>query len=337
MKNPVQDPIETNRISLWKRIQNIPQARLAWLWLLIGFLLLPFTAWQNVIPLAAWLAPVFLLRFERTSSRPRLVVPLIILAYTGSIFFDWRHGPMDTLSLTLGISMSLARGLFYCLPYLADHRIGARLGSWGRLMVFPLAFTSVDWVMSLLRSVTTHGSPAYSQYPILPLIQVISITGMWGLTFLIAWFASTVNFCWEESFRWQPIRGKLAVFAGVMLAIFIFGGLRLGLTQGQLSATSGQTVQTATVTNETIFEPLTSMNLGTFYQSSDAERAAVRPKLQAVNDLLFNRIETALRAGAQIVATQETGGLVLEEDQPQVLDRASTLARQYHAYLDIAL
>jgi apolipoprotein N-acyltransferase len=204
-------------------------------------------------------------------------------------------------------------------------------------MVFPLAFTSLDWFMSLLKAITTHGSSAYSQYPILLLIQVISITGMWGLTFLIAWFASLVNTCWEASFRWQKIWGKLAVFSGVMLAVLIFGGLRLGFSQNHPSAISNPNIVVATVTNEAIFEPLTSMNLGTFYQSSDSERAAVRPKFEAVNNIMFDRIEAALRDGAQIVVTQETAGLILEEDKTQVLERASSLASQYHAYLDITL
>jgi apolipoprotein N-acyltransferase len=321
----------------FNRLIRAPADRLSWLWLLAGFILLPFTAWQNVVPLAAWLAPVFLLRFERTSHRQRLVVPLITVAYAGAILIDWRNGPGDPLSAAIGISTSLVRGILYMLPYLADQQVGSRLGPWARLMVFPLAFTSVDWAKSLLRSMTAAGSPAPSQYPILPLVQIISITGMWGLTFLIAWFASTVNACWEGSFRWQAVRGKLSVFAGVLLAVFIYGGLRLSLTQGQLSAASVQTVKAATVTNETIFEPLDSMNLGSFYQSSDAERAAIRPKLEATNDVLFDRIESAFQAGAQIVVTQETGGLVLEEDKTQVLDRASTLARQYDAYLEITL
>jgi apolipoprotein N-acyltransferase len=326
-----------SRASFLKNILAISPARLAWVWLLVGFLLLPFTAWQNVIPLAAWLAPVFLLRFERTSHRPRLVIPLIIAAYTVAILIDWRNGPMDTLSVAVGISMSLARGLFYVLPYLFDHRIGSRLGSWGRLFLFPLAFTSVDWVMGLIKPITTHGSPAYSQYAILPLIQIISITGMWGITFLIAWFASTVNACWEGSFHWRAVRTKLVLFAGVLAAIFIFGSVRLNATAEQPSTTSAQTVTVATVTNETIFEPLYSMNLGAFNKSTDEERAAVLPKFQVVDDLLFERIESALQSGAQIVVTQETGGLVLDEDRSQVLARAATLAQQNHAYLAISL
>jgi apolipoprotein N-acyltransferase len=42
------------------------QDRFVWLWLLAGGLLLPFSRFQTVLPLAAWFAPVFLLRFSRS-------------------------------------------------------------------------------------------------------------------------------------------------------------------------------------------------------------------------------------------------------------------------------
>ena len=111
----------------------------------------------------------------------------------------------------------------------------------------------------------------------------------------------------------------------------------MSIIQGQLADPSVQTVKAATVTNETIFDALNSMNLVTFNQSSDAERAAIRPQFAAINDTLFTRVETALQSGAKIVVTQETGGLVLEEDKPQVLERTSTLARHYAAYVEISL
>jgi len=39
--------------------------------------------------------------------------------------------------------------------------------------------------------------------------QSTSLTGMWGLTFLIAWFASTLNARWEQTFGLHPVRGIL--------------------------------------------------------------------------------------------------------------------------------
>jgi apolipoprotein N-acyltransferase len=47
-----------------------------WLWLAVGAALAPFAHLTNVIPVAAWLAPVFLLRFVRTQ-RARVAIPVM--------------------------------------------------------------------------------------------------------------------------------------------------------------------------------------------------------------------------------------------------------------------
>ena len=66
----------SDRLDVSDRPQTAPTDRLSWLWLLFGFLLTPFLTWQTVIPLAAWVAPLFLLRFERTSRRALISLPL---------------------------------------------------------------------------------------------------------------------------------------------------------------------------------------------------------------------------------------------------------------------
>lgn len=54
----------------------LPRAWRSWLWLALGAALLPFSMFQTVPPLAAWLAPVFLMRFARTQ-RAIVALPLI--------------------------------------------------------------------------------------------------------------------------------------------------------------------------------------------------------------------------------------------------------------------
>src|SRR5579859_3859000 len=80
-----------------------------------------------------------------------------------------------------------------------------------------------------------------------------------------------------------------------------------------------------------------AINWGTFYQDTDAQRAALRPALAATVDPLLAQTDTALRGGAQLVSWSETAGLVLEEDKPAVIARAAALARQYHADVQITL
>jgi apolipoprotein N-acyltransferase len=190
----------------------------------------------------------------------------------------------------------------YTLPYGADRLAGSRLASGLRALVFPLAFTTAEWLMSLSAATNTSGSPAASQYGNLALIQILSITGMWGLTFLITWFASTVNELWEHAFDWRPVRGALAAFAAALLAVLAYGGARLAFFPPAAPA-----VQAATITLDDALSQQANRGIDwlTFNQSTDAQRAAVRPQFQATVDQLLARTETALRAGARIVAWQE--------------------------------
>jgi apolipoprotein N-acyltransferase len=309
---------------------------LTWLWLVIGFALLPFTTIQTVIPLAAWFAPVFLLRFVRTSRRARIALPLIFVAYAIGIFIALRGSDTSDIGVyIIGIiTFPLIRGLMYTLPYAADRLIGSHLNPWGRVFAFPLAFTTADWLMSLSRIINSTGSPAYSQYDSLALMQILSVTGMWGITFLMMWFASTVNALWEHGFDRRPVRGLVEVFAGVLLAVLLFGSVRLNFFPP-----SSVSIEAATVTLDNAISQRASSGVDwlTFNQSSDAERAAARPQFEATVKQLLARTETALRGGAKIVTWQEGAGTVLEEDKQSTLDRVAALAREYNADLEVSL
>jgi apolipoprotein N-acyltransferase len=76
---------------------------------------------------------------------------------------------------------------------------------------------------------------------------------------------------------------------------------------------------------------------GNFYQATDDQRAAIRPKLAPTIAQALVRTEKALRAGAKIVTWQEGAGTVLEEDKQTMLDRAAALAKQYDAYIQVSL
>jgi len=316
-----------------------PGDRWSWLWLLAGLALLAFSAWQTIIPLAAWLAPVFLLRFHRTTSHRRLAAPLLFLVYAAAIAFGGRGVvASDPWSLAFSvITTPLLRGVVYVLPYLADDQLGRRLGAWGRLLAFPLAYTSVDWLLSLLRLTNGNvGTLAYSQAGVPPVAQLVSLTGMWGVTFLITWFAALANGLWERRFDWGPLRGQLALFAGVLAAVLGYGAARL-LWPAPNAGAPGVRVAAVTMDHTAWSALQPELNWGTFYQYSDAQRSALRPKLAATTDPLLTQTEAALRQGAQIVVWSETAGLVLEEDEPALLAQAAGLAQQYHAEVQLGL
>jgi apolipoprotein N-acyltransferase len=287
-----------------------------------------------VIPLTIWLAPIFLLRFARTSRRAVISLPLIFFAYAVGISITLRGSDSSNISLfILGIILfPLIRGVMYTLPYATDRLIGSRLTSWARLFVFPLAFTTVDWLMSLSSKINSTGSPAYSQYDNLALIQILSITGMWGVTFLIMWCASTVNAIWEHLSNWQPVCAKAITFAAVFMAVILFGSARLAF-----ASPSSQTVLVATITQDSVIaSDANSLIDAKFNQSTDAERAADRPYFERTVDQMLARTENALRGGAKLVSWEEGSTTVLEEDEQRTLVRVAALATQYDAYIQVS-
>ncbi len=69
-----------------------PTDQLSWLWLVVGLALLPFSTVHAELPIAAWLAPIFVLRFARTQPM-RVAMPVVALVSAAAMAFAWR----DTL------------------------------------------------------------------------------------------------------------------------------------------------------------------------------------------------------------------------------------------------
>ena len=72
-----------------------PTDRYAWVWLILGAALLLFSSIGPSFPLAAWLAPVFLLRFVRTQ-RARVGLPLLAVVHAVALGINWHIGATMT-------------------------------------------------------------------------------------------------------------------------------------------------------------------------------------------------------------------------------------------------
>jgi|SRR5205809_494953 len=179
--------------------------RLSYLWLALGILLLPFANVRWTIPLAAWLVPIFLLRFVRT--QPLLRGILLVLLATVLVLTIELQGffPLPgALNYLAPIGFGVGFGVLATLPYLLDRLITPRLGGMPGTLVFPLAVTTVLYLSALVNLFGTFGNPAYTQYGNLPLMQLVSVTGLWGIVFVMSWLASLVNWaccsivvCWH--------------------------------------------------------------------------------------------------------------------------------------------
>src|SRR6266699_811041 len=238
--------------------------RLSYLWLALAAVLYLFAGIQWVIPLAAWLAPLFLLRFVRTQHPlPGLLLAWLVRAAIAEVVFQ---GIILYPSIIYYPLVVLLTGLTL-LPYLADRLITPRLGGFVATLVFPLAYTMIEYLGSF-GPFGTITSIANTQYGNLPLMQLVSVTGIWGITFLITWFASVVNWAWEQHFAWPRIRAGVLLYAGLLGLVLFGGGLRLALLAPQ-----GQSVRVAGISVSRTVETAAMKQIATAFPAILAGRA----------------------------------------------------------------
>lgn len=295
---------------------------------LAGLLLLLSMGRWNLGP-AAWLAPLLMLRFLRTTPTPLgLAVGAVI--YVLAYVIGWR-GVMP-FSGTIYLLVMAGVGLLHFLPFVLDRLLYQRLPGFAATLLFPLAFTLVEYLISRLGYGSwTH--VAYTQYGNLPLLQVLSVTGLSGISFLMGWVASTLAWAWERYGAGVDVRAGLAVTAGVVAAVLLLGAVRLALFPPK-----AETVRVASVIVDNlaayrlVWHPL---QRGRSLTPEAADEARVTTA--ALHERLLSATRREARAGAHLVLWSEGNALVLKDEEARLIEQGQRLAQEEKVYLFMSL
>ena len=194
------------------------------LWLAIGGLLSIFSIDKWPVAVAAWLAPTFLLHF--THAKPSVAgLAGVWLALYVALCVACRGVAPDS-GFGYAVVMTVVVTLEF-LPYVADRLLTSRLPEFTATLVFPLAMTVMEFV---LNSGGIFLSVAYTQDGNLPLMQLASVTGIWGITFLVTWFSAVLNWGVENGVGVATVQRGFLVYAGVWSVVMVAEGVRLVFT-----------------------------------------------------------------------------------------------------------
>jgi apolipoprotein N-acyltransferase len=94
-------------------------------------------------------------------------------------------------------------------------------------IAFPVWWIVYEYVSATVSPHSTYGNLAYTQMDCLPLIQIASVTGIWGITFVVFLFAGVAGALLSGAGNRQQRRMVTIVTAVVLCAVFLFGGWRL--------------------------------------------------------------------------------------------------------------
>lgn len=182
--------------------------------------------------------------FLSTSGLPALafvcLIPLLAVLFenrTGwGIFYGVAAGAVQTMItnywlgtfnlLTLQF-VTVVTTVQYLLFMAVSVRLLRRSGALG-FLVFPAGWVLFDW----LRSLGFLGYPwamlGTSQYAAIPLIQISSVTGVWGVTFMLVLFNSVAAWTLVRAVRRERLRGAPLVTLSAVLAVGLgWGGMRI--------------------------------------------------------------------------------------------------------------
>jgi apolipoprotein N-acyltransferase len=156
-------------------------------------------------------------------------------------------------------------------------------------------------------------------------MQLASVTGIWGISFLITWFASVMNRIWSQNFEWNKIRKSVIVFTTVFAMVMLFGSIRLNFFQPQTSSVLTASIVQPRDINKSLLTCnwTNSISIGNY--STALESNLLEKTLQAAH------------AGAKIILWQEGAGWLPEQEETAFIERASQLAATEKIYLLMTL
>lgn len=292
-----------------------------YLWLAVAALLGFFIGGKWNIPLAAWIAPIFAIRFFRESEKAgrnflllwlASAIPTIV-SWNGVTFFSKIHPAAEAIFFFVLTPLSL-------LPYVIDRVYYRRFGSsFWLTLVYPITATAMDFFSANGSPLGTFGAIAYSQRGFLPMMQVASVTGLWGITFLLSWFASLVNYIWESGFRLT----RPAMASGGLLLLII----ALGFGRTLASPQPEHTAQIAGFSLPDGKLPEVISQLGTGNES------AFRQMAEELHAQELEQIRMLAGQGAEIVSLQEGAGVGQPDQVEKLLADAAAIAREEQIYI----
>ncbi|MHC4083765.1 MAG: nitrilase-related carbon-nitrogen hydrolase [Planctomycetota bacterium] len=266
---------------------------------------LPFSNGRWPVAFAAWLAPVFLVRFLRTQQLlPGLILGGLVFMVASFVHW-WEILPLDGWRY-FAFAGLLVQGLY--LIYVIDRLVSPRLGGLKATFVLPATWVSLEYLALFVSPYGSWGSVAYTQFGFLSFWQILSVTGTAGIAFLIGWFAAIVNYSWEEGLLSRKSIIAIVTYGSVFVAIIGTGQVRL-----RFFPPVQPTVRVASIS---VLEKLTT----------DQER-----------DYMLEQSRREAEAGAKIVLWPEVCVYVSKDEQEEFFGRASKLARQARIYLAMGM
>lgn len=199
--------------------------------------------------------------------------------------------------------------LAFAISLLAFRALARRGDSWSALIAYPAVWVSFEYIFNRVTSAGTLISLAYSQLKFLPFLQLAAITGPWGMSFLMLLFPTALSLC-VHTYRLRSRQALRILVAsmGLIVAVLIFGAIRLATPVGGRRVTVGLVVH-------------------------DALRARAGRQTKHLIGAYANAAALVAERGAQVIVLPEKIGTIVDPASESIDSRLQAVATHANATL----
>jgi len=213
--------------------------------------------------------------------------------------------PMFAIPLAFSYFVALA------VASVAHRRLGARWGTY----TFASMATTMGWIQYTFTPGSTWGVLAHTQLDNLPLVQLAALTGIGGITFLVALASGLAAAAWSSGMR--AVRTELAVFGLLVGSALLYGQVRLG------NPAPGPQMRVGGV-----ISPVTHKEFRAAIEDVDT--------LRSLDNELFARSARAADFGAKVVVWNEMATVVSVAGEASLASRGQAFAKERGVLLVMA-
>jgi apolipoprotein N-acyltransferase len=177
-----------------------------------------------------WFAPLPVLLFANRSSWWATALIAALAWLIGNLNREHYFNAALHVPLAGRAEIFVGPAIVFALAVLLYRALLRRGAYWSALVAFPAVWVSFEYIFNLTSPHGTAISLSYSQLNFLPLLQLASITGPWGISFLVLSFSSAIaiGIHLRTAAPKQAVRIVSAALSMVAL-VLVFGAVRLAL------------------------------------------------------------------------------------------------------------
>jgi apolipoprotein N-acyltransferase len=175
-----------------------------------------------------WFAPLPLLLFALRSRWWAAAITTVLAMMLGSLnLWSYLVGRLG-LPVFAWMAIFLPAGVAFAAGVLLFRALVLRGAVWSGLLALPALWVTCEYLRNLTTPHGTAGSFAYSQLRFLPFLQLASVAGPWGLSFVLLLFPAAVAIALHlrQSAPGRALR-IAGVGIGVVALVLVFGLVRL--------------------------------------------------------------------------------------------------------------